>query len=188
MIGLFHTAKELQNVFIEKGWKFCFIGGLALQRWGEMRLTRDVDVTLFTGFGLEEPAIDELLSRYNPRVENAKQFALENRVLLLESKDKIGMDVALGGIPFEEEMIRRATQFEFLPDLSLLTCSAEDLIVLKAFADRPQDWTDIKGIIVRQEGKILWDYVRKQLEPLCLAKESPGIMNHLDKVCHDANS
>ncbi len=183
MIGLFHTANELQSVFIEKAWKFCFIGGVALQRWGEMRLTRDVDVTLFTGFGLEEPVIDDLLAIYKPRVENAKQFALDNRVLLIESKDGIGVDVALGGIPFEQEMIRRATNFEFLPDLSLLTCSAEDLIVLKAFADRPQDWTDIKGIIVRQQGKILWDYVRKQLEPLCLAKESPGIMTHLNEIC-----
>lgn len=182
MIGLFHAAKELQNVFVDKKWKFCFIGGVALQRWGEMRLTRDVDVTLFTGFGLEETAIDELLSRYKPRVENARQFALDNRVLLIESKDGIGIDVALGGIPFEEEMIRRATEFEFLPNLSLLTCSAEDLIVLKAFANRRQDWTDIKGIIVRQQGKILWDYVREQLEPLCLAKKSPEIMTHLNEI------
>ncbi|MCG2725710.1 MAG: nucleotidyl transferase AbiEii/AbiGii toxin family protein [Elusimicrobia bacterium] len=183
MIELFHTAKELQSVFIVKAWKFCFIGGVALQRWGEMRLTRDIDVTLFTGFGLEEPAIDELLSKYKPRVKNAKKFALDNRVLLIESKDGIGIDVALGGISFEEEMIRRATRFEFLPDLSLLTCSAEDLIILKAFADRRQDWTDIKGIIVRQRGKILWDYVREQLKPLCLAKESPGILTHLNEIC-----
>jgi len=182
MTGLFQAAKELQSVFVVKAWKFCFIGGVALQRWGEMRLTRDVDVTLFTGFGLEERAIDELLARYKPRVENAKEFALANRVLLIENSGGIGLDVALGGIPFEEEMTRRATWFEFLPGLSLLTCSAEDLIVLKAFADREQDWTDIRGILIRQQGGIAWDYVRKQLEPLCAAKESPGIMRHLDEL------
>ncbi len=182
MTGLFQTAEELQAVFMDKKWKFCFIGGVALQRWGEMRLTRDVDVTIFTGFGSEEPAIDELLSQYKPRVENAKEFALTNRVLLIESKNGIGIDVALGGIPFEEEMTRRATWFKFLPGLELLTCSAEDLIVLKAFADREQDWIDIRGIIIRQEDKISWDYARKQLEPLCLAKESPEIMRHLDEL------
>ncbi|MBU2575251.1 MAG: hypothetical protein KKH28_14375 [Elusimicrobia bacterium] len=182
MIGLFHTAKELQGIFMDKAWKFCFIGGIALQRWGEMRLTRDVDAALFTGFGSEEPAIDELLARYKPRVENAKEFALANRVLLLQSEDGIGLDVALGGIPFEEEMTRRATWFEFLPELSLLTCSAEDLIVLKAFADRQQDWADIKGVIIRQQGCILWDYVHKQLEPLCAAKESPEIPRHLEEI------
>ncbi len=182
MTGLFHAARELQSIFRDKAWRFCFIGGVALQRWGEMRLTRAVDVTLFTGFGAEEPAIDALLALYKPRVKNAKEFALANRVLLIESRDGIGLDVALGGIPFEEEMTRRATWFEFLPGLSLLTCSAEDLIVLKAFADRELDWTDIKGVIIRQQEKILWDYVRKQLEPLCLAKEVPEIMRHLDNI------
>ena len=30
------------------------MGGVALQRWGEPRLTQDVDLTLLTGFGDEE--------------------------------------------------------------------------------------------------------------------------------------
>ncbi len=152
-----------------------------------MRLTRHVDVTLFTGFGLEGPVIDELLAMYKSRLENAKKFALDNRVLLLESKGGIGVDIALGGIPFEEEMIRRATLFNFLPEFSISTFSAEDLIILKAFANREQDWTDIKGILIRQQGKILWDYVSKQLEPLCLAKELPGIMTHLHEVRQNTN-
>src|SRR5438552_3575923 len=33
----------------EQGWRFCIIGGLALQRWGEPRLTRDIDI----GFSAE---------------------------------------------------------------------------------------------------------------------------------------
>jgi hypothetical protein len=28
--------------------------------------------------------------------------------------------------------------------------TAEDLIALKAFADRPKDWLDIDGILIRQ--------------------------------------
>ena len=43
--GRFHTA-----FCQEQGWRFCIIGGLALQRWGEPRLTRDVDIEVFTGF------------------------------------------------------------------------------------------------------------------------------------------
>lgn len=42
---------------------------------------------------------------------------------------------------------------------------AEDLLVLKAFADRPKDWVDVDGIIVRQTGRIDWAYVRDQLAP-----------------------
>ena len=85
MIDLFQVAAGLQGFFLEREWKFCFIGGLALQRWGEPRVTRDVDSTLFTGFGPEEPFVRELLGRYDGRIPEAAAFALENRVLLLQS-------------------------------------------------------------------------------------------------------
>jgi hypothetical protein len=45
------AAAELQTVCLEQGWRFCFIGGLALQRWGEPRETVDVGLTVLTGFG-----------------------------------------------------------------------------------------------------------------------------------------
>lgn len=35
MIELFEVAKELQELCEQQQWKFCFIGGIALQRWGE---------------------------------------------------------------------------------------------------------------------------------------------------------
>jgi hypothetical protein len=53
------AAAELQAVCESQSWRFCFIGGLALQRWGEPRETVDVDLTLLTGF----PAIMEELER-----------------------------------------------------------------------------------------------------------------------------
>jgi len=36
-------------------------------------------------------------------------------------------------------MLARASRYEFLPGVSLPTCNSEDLIVLKASADRRQD-------------------------------------------------
>jgi hypothetical protein len=53
---LFTAALELERFFGARGWRFCFIGGLAAQRWGEPRLTLDVHCTLLTGFGQEERA------------------------------------------------------------------------------------------------------------------------------------
>lgn len=41
---------------------YCFIGGVAYQRWGEPRQTVAVDATLFVGFGIESAVVDELLS------------------------------------------------------------------------------------------------------------------------------
>lgn len=182
MKALFHHAAELQKLFERKGWRFCFIGGVALQRWGEPRLTIDVDVTLFTGFGEEAAYVEVLLSHYRPRREDAREFALASRVLLLQTEDNVGIDVALAGLPFEEEMVRRATYYEFLPGLRLLTCSAEDLVITKAFADRGRDWIDIEGVVIRQIGNLDWGYVRGHLSPLCELKEAPHILDRLDSL------
>jgi predicted nucleotidyltransferase len=62
----------------------------------------------------------------------------------------------------------------------LRTCSAEDLIVLKAFAGRGQDWVDVERIVVRQTGKLDWDYIRDQLRPLAALKEAPEILDQLE--------
>ncbi len=67
---------------------------------------------------------------------DAREFALQNRVVLLRSDSGIPIDVALGAMPFEERATDRATDFVLQEGASLTTCSAEDLIVFKAFAGR----------------------------------------------------
>ena len=151
MKALFRTAAELNNLLSDRGWRYCFIGGIALQRWGQPRLTNDIDLTILTGFGQEELYVDELLKLCNGRIPDAKEFALTNRVLLLVSNDGIPIAIALGGIAFEEKLVSRASLHEFLPGLTLPTCTAEDLIVLKSFADRARDWADVETVIVRQQ-------------------------------------
>ncbi len=57
--GVLAAAVEVQDFCQQRKWRFCFIGGGAVQRWGEPRLTQDVDLTLLTGFGDEEMFTDE---------------------------------------------------------------------------------------------------------------------------------
>ena len=54
------AACELEEFCRSRAWKFCFIGGIAVQRWGEPRFTADADLTLLTGFGDEESYIEPL--------------------------------------------------------------------------------------------------------------------------------
>jgi hypothetical protein len=54
MADLLDAAQEIDRFCRNQGWRFCFIGGMALMRWGEQRMTKDVDLTLPTGFGGEE--------------------------------------------------------------------------------------------------------------------------------------
>jgi hypothetical protein len=88
-------------------------------------------------------------------------------------------------LEFEEEMIRRATPFLFAPECFLKTCSAEDLIILKAFADRAKDWGDIESIVLRQGSSLDTGYILGQLTPLCDLKESPEIIEKLKNVFSD---
>lgn len=181
MKDLVEQALELQALLEKQGWQFCFIGGVAIQRWSEPRLTKDMDITLLTGFGGEEPFIDFLLQHFASRIDDARAFALRNRILLLKTPEGTGIDVALGGLPFEEEAVRRAQLLEYAPGISLRTCTAEDLLVMKAFASRPLDWNDVRGILVRQGTRNLdWPYIRRQLQPLCEIKEAPEIMMQLE--------
>jgi hypothetical protein len=181
VIEVIKAAAELQTVCQTQGWQFCFIGGLAVLRWGEPRETVDVDLTLLTGFGGEDPFIQTLLHHFEPRIEDAAAFARERRVLLLRSTKGVGLDVSLAGLPFEEAVVQRSSFFDYPPNTSLLTCSAEDLIVLKAFAGRGQDWVDVEGVIVRQTGKLDWAYVRDQLAPLAELKGAPEILDQLER-------
>ncbi len=181
MINLVEEAKKMQSFCHEQGWRFCFIGGLALQIWGEPRVTEDVDLTLLTGFGNEERYIRKLLEKYAGRLPDTAQFALKNRVLLLQSENRVEFDISLGAFPFEELAVERSTFQEYLPNVFLKICTAEDLIVLKAFADRSRDWADIESVIIRQE-KLDWRYINEQLTPLVELKYAPEIITKLEKL------
>lgn len=171
MNPLFAAALELEQFFEARRWRFCFIGGLAVQRWGEPRLTLDVDCTLLTGFGREERYVDGLLAAFEGRVERPREFALATRVLLVSGPHGVPVDIALGAMPFEEHAVERASAFDIGDGRSLLTCSAEDLVVFKAFAGRERDWLDVEGIIVRQGPALDAETVWRELTPLLLLKE-----------------
>jgi hypothetical protein len=175
---LLQTASKIDKFLKRESWKFCFIGGIAIQRWGELRFTRDVDLTLLTGFGKEEEFVDILLKEFRPRQPDAREFALTSRVLLAKTADGIDVDIALGALPFEERTIVRASLWEIAPNLTLTTCSAEDLVVHKVFAGRDLDWGDVERILIRQHGKLNLNQIRSELKPLL---ELKGEMDALNK-------
>ena len=179
MRDLFLLAGELQSFCRARGWRFCFIGGIALQRWGEPRLTGDVDLTILAGFGGEAPYIKELCRVFAGRVPDVAGFARRSRVLLLRSERGIPIDISLGALPFEERVVERSTFYPFLDTACLNTCSAQDLVTLKAFADRARDWADIEGVVLRSGHLLEWDELEAELRPLCEAKEAPHILPRL---------
>lgn len=182
MNPIFAAALELQSFCEDRKWRACVIGALAVARWGEPRLTRDVDLTVLTEFGSEEKWIEPLLERFDGRRRDAAAFALEHRVLLLRADNGVPVDVALGGLPFEARLLQRSTKHAFADGVELTTCSAEDLIVLKAFANRDKDWLDVHSIVARQEAGLDRALVWEELDPLIELKEEPEIGPRLEKL------
>jgi hypothetical protein len=176
------AASELVAFCRQQRWPCCLIGGLAVQRWGEPRFTRDADLTLLTGFGEEQSFTTALLGHFTARRADAADFALRARVLLLRAANGVDLDVALGALPFEERSVGRATEYEFLSGAVLPTCSAEDLIVHKVFAGRDRDWADVRGIVSKQGAKLDIDLIRKELAPLLAAKEDEEGMERLRDI------
>ena len=188
MNPIFAAALEVQEFCASRGFRFCFIGGLAVQRWGEPRLTVDVDLTLLTGFGREAFFVDALLERFTGRLPDTRAFALRNRVVLAESAGGIPLDVSLGAMPFEERTVERASGFGIQAGVSLTTCSAEDLIVHKAFAGREKDWLDIESIALRQAGRLNQKLIFEELRPLLALKGTPDADERLRKLLASAGA
>jgi len=179
---IYDAAWDVQSFCLSRGWKLCFIGGVAIQRWGEPRITQDADLTLLTGFGEEDSFIGQLIERFEPRRSDAAAFARFNRVLLLQADNGIPVDIALGALEFEQNAIARSSRFQIGKRRYLITCSAEDLIVHKAFAGRPGDWQDVERILMRQRGKLNLALVWRELQPLIELKEAPEIEGQLKQL------
>jgi hypothetical protein len=182
---ILEAALEIQAFCKARGWRFCFIGGIVVPRWGEPRTTADADLNLLTGFGGEEAFVDALLASFRARTADARSLALERRVLLLEARNTVPLDVSLGALPFEERLIERSSEFEVAPGTALRTCSAEDLVVLKAFAGRDLDWADVRGVAARQAGRLDEELIFHELKPLVALKGTPEAAARLRQILRE---
>jgi Nucleotidyltransferase of unknown function (DUF6036) len=139
------------------------IGGIAASLLGRPRVTKDIDL-LISADPDRWPALVDRGARFRlePRISDAVEFARRSRMLLLRHQpSKLDVDVTVAGLPFEEEALRRPVMVE-VGGLQLPVASPEDLIVMKSVAHRPQDVTDVEGLLDRYTDLDL-DRVKDQL-------------------------
>ena len=141
---------------------YMVIGGQAVLVHGLVRVTDDVDLTL----GVDSSECVKVLavlteSGLEPRVANPQRFV--ERTMILPAIDKqhnVRVDFAFSFSPYEKQAIQRAVVRK-RHGYPVRFATAEDLIVHKLFAGRPQDVQDVKGIVLRQGGKLDRKYLRK---------------------------
>lgn len=124
------------------------IGGVAASVLGTPRLTADVDAVILLSVS-HLPELLEVAAELSlvPRIPDAEMFARRNRVVLLRHEESgVSVDVSLGILPFEEEVVARSIVHQ-IGDIELRLPTPEDLIILKAVAHRPKDLLDIAEIV-----------------------------------------
>lgn len=142
------TIEALNRLLQKVDQRGVIIGGVAVGFLGKPRFTADVDA-VFLLSTKDIPSFLDLARVENiiPRIENAEDFARKSRVLFLKYvPTETDIDISLGIMPFEEEMVERGTVKSFA-NISARLPTPEDLIIMKAIAHRPKDLEDIRTIV-----------------------------------------
>lgn len=173
------SLQRLLETFNERG---VIIGGIAVGFLGKPRFTADIDAV----FLLSIKDIPQFIDRAQtegiiPRIPDAADFARKNRVLLLKhSPTDTDIDVSLGILPFEEEMVERAKTQSF-GGLSVRLPTPEDLIIMKAIAHRPKDLDDIRTIADKYPG-LDKNRVKEWVRSFGDALELPGLWEQIENL------
>ena len=173
-------AWELHVFLIQRDVPYVIIGGLAVRQWGEPRFTQDVDVTAMFPLDDPVPLLRELAAHFSSRVPDAVDFARRHRVLLVRASNGIPLDISLCLPGYEDEVMARAVDWEMEPGKVLRLCSAEDLIIHKAVAGRPQDLRDIEGIVYRQGSTLDAVTIRRWLGAFADVLEQPDLLERFE--------
>lgn len=78
--------------------------------------------------------------------------------------------------------MQRAQSFKPAPRKIIRVCSAEDLIIHKAVAGRPQDLSDLQSVIYRNAEKLDLTYIRSWLKEFSLILEADEVLQHFEKA------
>ena len=144
------AVQDLLDAFGERG---VIIGGIAVSLLGRPRFTADVDAVFLLEMEELPRFLEEAAARgIEARIADVETFARQNRIILLRhTASGIDIDISLGMLPFESEMVDRSRRVT-IGDLQLRLPTPEDLIILKAVAHRPQDLLDIEAVTASHPG------------------------------------
>lgn len=144
---------------------YCLVGALAVNAWGRVRSTEDIDLLVLSREPARAELTDSLLARgFQPDATWIGQNPMaKDRVLRLghPSHPGIPLDLMFSADPHEESALARRRTLHLL-GVSVWVCSPEDLILLKLKASRPHDFEDALGIVknphLQLDSAYLWSW------------------------------
>ncbi|HEY3779975.1 MAG TPA: nucleotidyl transferase AbiEii/AbiGii toxin family protein [Fimbriimonadaceae bacterium] len=142
------SVRQLVEVLSELDIRFALVGGVAVSLTSTPRFTADVDALILDA----DERIEWLITKfekagYRTRAVDQVGFTRRTRVLTLSDGDDVGIDLMLGLLPFDEDLVERCLSRRLADGTAVPVASPEHLVVMKAIAWRPQDLLDIRAII-----------------------------------------
>lgn len=171
--------------------KYVILGGIAVSIYGEPRLTADIDVNII----FDKRKINEFLKRvkkygFYPSLPNTRKIVNETGVIPMGFKrGKITgkIDIIIAENLLEYTAIKRGKKKK-IGSLKAKFIRAEDLVIHKIASSRARDFEDLKGILIRQRGKLDTCYIRHWLKRIDKANKKSKthklFIKLLDKIEH----
>jgi hypothetical protein len=146
---------ELLRRLVEAQVRFVLIGGLALNAWGVVRGTKDVDIAIDPGDDnvAALAALAVALNGYVHRADMvagsrfsiASLIASGERVLLQTDLGDLDVVQGLPGVPTYAQLRERAVDAELL-GVNVAVCALDDLRAMKRAAGRTRDLADLEDL------------------------------------------
>lgn len=180
-INSFETSlRNLAKLLDDHGIKYMVIGGIANAKWGNPRVTLDIDITIWISDDKIKNLLSVLKKDYTILVDKPLEFISETRVLPIKNNRDQRIDLIFGSLPFEENAISRAVKGK-IGNTTIKFCTAEDLILLKIISERDKDIEDVRGILKFQKTNLDYDYLEPRITELTTLLENPDIKQKWEK-------
>jgi predicted nucleotidyltransferase len=146
---------ELLRRLAAAGVEFVVVGGLAVNAWGVVRGTKDVDVVVASEID-NLKRVAEVAVAAGGRVQQgeallgspisiASALAGGEQVAIETDLGRLALVQGLDGIPGYKELRSRAVEAEIL-GVKVAVCSIEDLKTMKQAAGRTRDLADLEDL------------------------------------------
>jgi predicted nucleotidyltransferase len=146
---------ELLRRLVAAEVRFVLIGGFAVNAWGVLRGTKDLDIVIDP----ERENLDRLAALaadaggqvhtpeafLSSRLSIGAVLALGERVEIETTLGSLDVVQGLPGVPTYEELRSRASEVEIM-GVTIAVCSLEDLLAMKRAAGRTRDLADLEDL------------------------------------------
>lgn len=146
---------ELLRRLADADVQFVVVGGLAVNAWGVVRGTKDVDVVVAPDIDnlkrLAEAAVaagghvQQGEAFLGSPVSIASALAVGDQVAIETDLGRLDVVQGLDGVPAYEDLRARATQADVL-GVTVLICSLDHLKAMKRAAGRTRDLADLEDL------------------------------------------